>query len=114
MHLKPPKSSSLLIKREHMGHMRQLEYQAWLHRLAHERDMFRIQRNSHRLKVAEAILNLKFLSRNNLSSAAGIIANIRKQTEKSNNNKRALRIIKDYILRNPIERRNYEFILGYL
>lgn len=110
MHLKPPKSSSLLIKREHMG----LEYQAWLERLAHEREMFRIQRNSSRLKVAEAILNLKFLSFKNRLNAAGIIANIRKQTEKSPNNRRALRILSEYIKRNPIERRNYEFILGYL
>jgi hypothetical protein len=93
-----------------MGH----EYQAWLERLAHEREMFRIQRNSRRLTVAEAILNLKFLSLKNRSNAAGIIANIRKQTEKSPNNRRALRIITDYILRKPIERRNYEFIIGYL
>ena len=114
MHLKPPKSSRLLINREHMGHMRQLEYQAWLERLAHEREMFRIQRNSRRLTVAGAILNLKFLSLNNRSSAAGIIANIRRQTEKSPNNWRALRILKRYILRKPIESSNYEFIIGYL
>jgi hypothetical protein len=93
--------------------MLQLEIQDMLARRAYVREMFGIQRTSRRLKLAQAILNLNFLSLNNRSTAAGIMANL-KQTNLSANNQRAIRILKEYILLKPIEKSNYEFITGYL